>query len=74
LASPSALTVTSRREPWRANGRSVVVTITAATFLVLRSSPRVLTPRRSSIACRLSAVNAELRKESPVPLRPTTRP
>ena len=74
LESPSALTDTSIRLPWRANGGSVAVTMTAATFLVLRALPRVLTPSRSSMATRLSWVNIELRRLSPVPLRPTTRP
>jgi hypothetical protein len=74
LASPNALTATSIRLPCRAKGRSVAVTITAATFFVFSLLPRVATPSRSSIATRLSCVNIELRRLSPVPLRPTTSP
>ena len=46
----------------------------AATFAVRMFSPRVLTPSRSSMACRLCLVKGELLRPSPVPLRPTTRP
>lgn len=48
--------------------------MTAATFLVFRLAPRMLTPWRSIIPSRDWRVNGELRKESPVPFRPTTRP
>ena len=49
LASPSALTETSMRVPCAAKAGRLAVTITAATFLVCMVSPRVLTPRRSSM-------------------------
>ena len=64
----------SMREPWAEKPGRLAVTMTAATFLVLSVAPRVLTPRRSSIDCTDCRVKGELRSESPVPLRPTTRP
>ncbi len=61
-------------EPEAEKAGSRAVTITAATFLVLRSASRTLTPSRSSIASRLCLVKGALRRVSPVPFRPTTRP
>ena len=61
-------------EPAEAKGGSLAVTATAATFLVSRFSPRVCTPWRFSIDCRLCWVKAVLRSVSPVPARPITRP
>jgi len=74
LASPSALTEMSMRVPWPEKAGRLAVTITAATFLVCMVSPRVLTPSRSSMVCRLCWVKGALRSESPEPLSPTTRP
>ena len=52
----------------------MAVTITAATFLVsMLVAARVLTPRRSSIDCRLCCVKGALRRLSPVLFRPTTK-
>ena len=72
--SPSDETVTSIRLPWRENGGSVPVTITAATFWVFNSSSRMLMPNRSSMPIRLCSVNGEPFRLSPVPSNPTTRP
>jgi hypothetical protein len=74
FASPSAETVTSSRVPCVENAGRFAVTITAATFAVRSVVPRVLTPRRSSIACKDCLVKGVLLSVSPVPLRPTTRP
>ena len=49
--SPSAETVTSSRVPCVEKAGRFAVTMTAATLAVRRLAPRVLTPRRSSIAC-----------------------
>ena len=67
-------TVASMGEPAAEKAGSFAVTITAATFLVLRLASRVLTPSRSSMASRLWRVKGALRSESPVPFRPTTMP
>ncbi|MNL46184.1 hypothetical protein D3C87_1688710 [compost metagenome] len=69
-----AETVTSTRVPWVEKGGRFAVTITAATLAVRMLAPRVLTPRRSSIACRDCLVKGVLLSVSPVPLRPTTMP
>ena len=55
-------------------GESGVRSAQHAETLVRMFSPRVLTPRRSSIAVRLCLVKGELLRLSPVPFRPTTRP
>ena len=62
------------RLPWRANGGSVAVTITAATFFEVVPFSVGLTPSRFSIDCRLCLVKPPSFSLSPVPLRPTTRP
>ena len=69
-----ALTETSMRVPWAEKAGRFAVTITAATFLVCIVVPRVLTPSRSSMVWMLCWVNGAFFRESPVPLRPTTRP
>ena len=74
LGSPIAETVTSMRVPCVPKGGRLAVTMTAATLPVVIVWPRTLTPRRSSIACSDCLVNGLLLSESPVPLRPTTRP
>ena len=59
--------------PSRTKGGSVDVTMTAATFFVFKSALLIVTPySRSMFAtdCKVSSVLFE----SPVPLRPTTRP
>ena len=66
--------VTSIRVPWLEKAGSEAVTITAATLRVFRLASRVLTLKRSSIALSDWLVKAELRRLSPVPSRPTTRP
>ena len=67
-------TVTSILDPAAAKGGSLAVTMTAAMFLVSMVASRVLTPIRSIIDIRLCLVIGTLRRLSPVPLRPTTRP
>jgi hypothetical protein len=69
-----AETVMSMREPWRENGGRVAVTMTAATFFGLKSSPRMLMPSRSSMPMIDCSVKGEFERLSPLPLRPTTRP
>ncbi|MNC62396.1 hypothetical protein D3C75_1124140 [compost metagenome] len=69
-----AETATSRREPGVAKGGRSAVIMTAATFLVFRLAPRMLTPWRSIIPSSDWRVKGELRRLSPVPFRPTTRP
>ena len=69
-----AETETSMLEPVAAKAGRLAVTITAAMFLVSRLKPRVCTPSRSSIDCRLCWVKGELRRVSPEPFSPTTRP
>jgi flagellar P-ring protein FlgI len=61
-------------EPAAAKAGKRAVTITTATFLVSMLASRVLIPSRSIMDCRPCLVMGTLRKESPVPLRPTTRP
>jgi hypothetical protein len=80
-AALQALGVAHRRDgdvdagSLRAEGREgSAVTITAATLPVRSVWPRMLTPRRSSIACSDWRVKGMLLSVSPVPLRPTTRP
>lgn len=67
-------TVTSIREPWLAKAGRLAVTITAATLAVFRLASRVLTLKCSSIALSDWLVKAELRRLSPDPSSPTTRP
>ena len=67
-------TLTSMREPGVAKGGSSAVTMMAAMFLELALAPRILTPRRSVMPSSDWRVKGQLRRESPVPLRPTTRP
>ena len=62
------------RVPCAAKGGRLAVTITAARFWVRIVAPRVLTPRRSSMAWSDCLVNGMLLSVSPVPLRPTTMP
>ena len=70
-----AETVTSIWEPEAEKAGRLAVTITAATSLVsMLVVLRVFTPSRSSIDCRLCWVKGALRRLSPVPFRPTTRP
>ena len=69
-----AETLTSICEPDAAKAGRLEVTITAATFLVSMWASRVFTPRRSSMDSRLCLVKGALRRLSPVPLSPTTRP
>ncbi len=69
-----AATEISTVEPAAAKAGKLAVTITAATFLVSMVASRVLTPRRSSMSIRLCLVMGALRRLSPVPARPTTRP
>ncbi len=59
-ASPSVDTETSMRVPCVAKAGRFAVTMTAATLAVRMFSPRVLTPSRSSMACRLWRVKGEL--------------
>jgi hypothetical protein len=74
LESPSAETVTSRREPTSMPAGRSAVTITAATLRLASVLPRTLMPMRSSIAPSACWVNGALRSESPLPARPITRP
>jgi hypothetical protein len=69
-----ALTEISMREPFEEKAGRLAVTITAATFLVCIVWPRVLVPIRSSMVWIESWVKGAFFSESPVPLRPTTRP
>ena len=74
VASPSEDTVTSMRAPLPMKAGSSAVTMTAATLRVRALELRTLMPMRSSIDCSDCSVNGELRRLSPVPLRPITRP
>ncbi len=74
VASPSEETVTSTREPLPMKAGSSAVTMTAATLRVRALALRTLMPMRSSIDCSDCSVKGELRRLSPVPLRPMTRP
>ena len=67
-------TDTSMRLPGAAKAGRLAVTMTAATFLVCMTWPRVLVPSRSSMLWMLSWVNGAFFRLSPVPFRPTTRP
>jgi hypothetical protein len=69
-----AETVTSMRLPDVAKGGRLAVTMTAAALAVLSVELRVLMPSRSIMDSRLWRVKAQLRSESPVPLRPVTTP
>ncbi len=87
FALPSDDTVTSIASPGRANGGSVAVTITAATFFNCMfvsgdTAPLVAPacwlliemPRFASMFASVCVVNGVCVVWSPVPSRPTTRP
>ena len=77
FALPSDDTVTSIASPGRANGGSVAVTITAATFfncMFCVVAAFSVMPRLPSMFVRLCVVNGVCIVWSPVPSRPTTRP
>ena len=67
-------TETSIRAPGVAKAGSSAVTMTAARFLELALAPRMLTPSRSVIPSSDWRVKGQLRRLSPVPFSPTTRP
>ena len=64
----------SMREPLPTKAGRSAVTITAAILRVRVLALRTLMPMRSSIDCSDCSVKGELRRVSPVPLRPMTRP
>ncbi len=75
MALPIEETVTSIACPGVANGGSMVVIITAATFFSCRLAPGgSVTPSCDSIVVRLCTVNGVCVVWSPVPSRPTTSP
>jgi hypothetical protein len=74
VASPSDDTVTSMRAPERTKGGRLAVTMTAATFLARERPPSLAMPRFSSMARIDCSVNGELRRLSPEPWSPITRP
>ncbi len=74
VASPIEETVMSMRWPRFMNGGRSAVTMTAATLRLRSASLRTLIPSRSSIDCIVCSVNGALRKVSPVPSSPKTRP
>ena len=65
--------VTSSRAPGRANAGSSAVTMTAATFSTLSSSPGTRTSILDRMFANVCVVNSVCCL-SPVLLRPTTRP
>jgi len=73
VASPIEATVTSMRSPLRAAAGNVAVTITAATFSMVRSVVATFRSKCSSMLAIACWVTTDF-FESPVPLRPTTRP
>lgn len=72
-ASPIEDTVTSIRSPTLAEGGSTAVTITTATLRLLSWSSVTLVPRRLSTLRSAWRVTA-LRRVSPDPARPVTKP
>ncbi len=84
LALPSEDTVTSIASPGRANGGSVAVTITAATFFSCMFDSEAVPPvevplliempRFASMFASVWVVKGVCVVWSPVPSRPTTRP
>ena len=73
-ALPIDETVTSSREPGRANGGRLAVTSTAATFFSRSCVVSIWMPSRRISVISDSAANGACVVSSPVPERPVTTP